>query len=232
MVSPVSTGSVPIPLWLPYSGLPVFIAEKAKTPLAWLLFWTVVQLDCQRHRTPGIVEITPTELGALCGMTGEQVLKNLPKLRKTGTLRCFLPDNAEEDALLQVITPLETPIPWQAVRDAQPFLRALPDHAFRYAHACEDQPPPAGRDQADPLLREVIDLYFDNVSMKMNAFILDELSLIARQYDLPMIRRVFAKARVKEVQGLSWILGEIRREKQIKERAAANKTGAEKPSYS
>src|SRR5690606_29490958 len=137
---------------------------------------------------------------------------------KSGVMRSFLPDNEEEDALFEIITPLATPTPWEEVRKNHPELFSLPDHQFRYATATATEAPPPTKDGHDPKLKEVVDLYLDNVSMKMNAFILDELRLIAARFDLPMVRKVFARARTKEVQSLAWILREIRLEQKVKEK--------------
>jgi hypothetical protein len=219
----------PSPDWIAFSGLPRHLAEACKSPLVWPVFRAVVDLDCARQRLPGVVEVSLADLGALCGLPAEQVGKALRKARKAGVLRCFLPDNDEEEALLQVVAPLPTPISWEQVRRAHAFLREAPDHAFRYARAATDEPVATDRETADPKLREVIDLYFNTVSMKMNAFILDELALIARQFDLALVRKVFARARAREVQGLSWILSEVRREQraadEAKEKRSRGQTG-------
>lgn len=222
------------PRWILHSGLAMRLATECKTPNAWLLFRTLVEMDCEASPSrPGIVEASFGALGERAGLEPKKVETALKKLRKAGVVRCFLPDNEEEEGLYQIAAPLETPVAWEEVRRSVPGMLDLPDHAFRYALAPPDEVPsevaletatPGGDGDdapaADPKLRAVIDLYLDNVSMKMNALILDELRLIAARFDLPLVRKVFARAKAKEVQGLSWILAEIRREQRIKEKAA------------
>lgn len=211
-------GFIRFPLWIERSGLPARLAEECKTPLAWMIFRKVVELDCARNRTPGVVEVSLRDLAELTAIDAKKLEATIRKMRKCAVLRSFLPDNEEEEALFEVIAPLATPIPWEEVRKAVPELFHLSDRQFRYAHAREDAPPPSP-DGTDPKLKEVVDLYLDNVSMKMNAFILDELRLIASRFDLPLVRKVFARARTREVQSLAWILREIRIETKAKRKS-------------
>lgn len=210
------------PIWLERSGLPRALNESCKSPLAWTVFKKIVELDCASNRqSPGLVEVSLERLGELTGLPPAKVEQNAKKLRKAGFLRAFLPDNEEEDALFQVAAPLQTPVSWEELRKTTPEWFEFADWQFRYATETPEDIPvrPDEKQVADPKLREVVDLYFDNVSMKMNSMILDQLVLISRRFDIALIRRVFAKARQREVQGLSWILSEARREQIIKEKA-------------
>ncbi len=207
------------PAWIEHSGLPVFLFEKCKSPQAWVVFKKIVELDCALNRDPGTVEISIDTLAGRLGMDAKKTRQALTKLRKGGVLRSFLPDNDEEEALFQVVVPLPTPTSWEEVRRMEPDLFGLSDDAFRYARPVEAAAA-ENNDDHDSKLREVVSLYLDNVSMKMNAFILDELRLINRRFDLPLVRKVFARARKKEIQTLGWILREIRREQDILDRAA------------
>jgi hypothetical protein len=162
------------------------------------------------------VEISLLEIETLTGLTSAQSNAAARKLRKAGLLRYFVPDNEEEPALFQIITPLHTPLPWTEVREREPALQTAPDHSFRYAkETAEALPPDADSPKADDRVREVTDLYLDLVSMKLNTFVLDEIRLIALRYDIGLVRKVFARARQKEVQSLAWILKEVRREMEI-----------------
>ncbi len=221
------TPNTEFPLWIERSGLPRHLAEVCKTPNAWLLFRKIVELDMATNRLPGTVEVSLEALQELTGLTPAQSAAAARKLRKAGIMRCFLPDNEEEAALFQVITPLETPTPWADVREREPALVEAPDHAFRYAHESPDAPPPeAASPEAEPRIREVADLYLDMVSTRLNTFVLDELRLIAMRYDPGLVRKVFARARQKEVHSLSWILKEVRREIEIdKQRKKEKESG-------
>lgn len=198
------------PRWLELSGLPVYLAEQAKGPAAWLLFRKLVELDCERNaRAGGSVDASLASLHAVTGLSPDQVRKTVKKLRKAGLVRCFLPDNDEEDGLFQIIAPVPTPVPWQDVRATHPDLGELDASAFRYATAPENAPP-GGDEAPDDVMRAVVDLYLDNISMKLNAITAEELGLIARRYDLGLVRKVFARAKAKEVRTLGWVLREIR----------------------
>lgn len=217
-----SNGWIVFPLWIERSGLPLHLNESCKSPHAWALFRKIVELDIAAHPdAPGTVEIGVAALGDLVGLDAARTRQVLAKLRKGGVLRSFLPDNDEEEALFQPLAPLPTPVGWEEVRRRDADLASAPDEAFRYALAPAEQP--VGDAQAvdhDPKLREVVNLYLDSVSMKLNAFVLDELRLISARFDMALVRKVFLRAKAKEIQTLGWILKEIRRERDIKEKAA------------
>jgi hypothetical protein len=216
------------PLWILHCGLPQHLAGQCKTPNAWLLFRTIVERDMADNRLPSTVEISLDELQRLTGLTPAQSEAAAKKLRKAGVIRCFLPDNEEESALFQVITPLQTPLPWTSVREQVPQLLDAPDHSFRYAHESPEAPPPdASSPEADPRVREVADLYLDLVSTRLNTFVLDELRLIAMRYDLALVRKVFARARQKEIHSLSWILKEVRSEIELEKKRKEQKAQSE-----
>lgn len=218
-------GLIKFPAWIERSGLPRHLAETTKSPHPWWVLRKIVELDMDTNRIPGTVEASLDDVGALVGLSGDQVGTALKKLRKAGAVRSFLPDNTEEPALFQVVAPLPTPTPWRAVREAHADLRELPETAFRYAEAGAEAPPRDGApvEEFDTRLREVTDLYLGVVSMKMNTFVLDELWLIATRFDMALIRKAFARARAKQVQSLAWILKEIRVENKA---AAGEKPGA------
>jgi hypothetical protein len=216
-------GFLLFPLWIERSCLPQYLAEKCKNPHAWAVFRKIVELDLLSNSEPGTVEISARALGELLGVEPKKTYTAMKKLRKAGVVRAFLPDNEEEEALFQVMRPLETPVSYEQLRRSDPDLLRAPDEAFVYAIGPEDELQHDDLSDADPVLREVVNLYLDNVSMKMNAFIFDELRLIRSRFDLPLIRKVFAKAKKKEIQTLGWILKEARLEQQIREKAKKEK---------
>lgn len=220
-------GWIAFPLWIERSGLPAHMNAACKSPHAWAVFRKIVELDIARNPdAPGTVEIGIAALGDLVGLDAAKTRQALVKLRKSGALRSFLPDNDEEEALFQPIAPMPTPISWEALRAGDRDLARAGDEAFRYARAAADAPPSDAEPQDaepqddDPKLREVANLYLDNVSMKLNAFVLDELRLIAARFDMALVRKVFLRAKAKEIGTLGWILKEIRRESEIKEKVA------------
>lgn len=196
------------PLWIEWSGLPQHLYDLGKGPAAWLLFRKIVEIDIASHRSaPGVVEVSYATLTAATGLPPDKTRKCVKTLRKGKLLRAFLPDSDDEDALFEVLTPLVTPVPVEELIRDRPELARVSIESLRYALA------PARDENPSASLNRVVDLYMDLVSMKMNAFILDELRLITERCDIDLVERVFARAKKRGVQSLSWILAELRREK-------------------
>lgn len=198
-----------IPGWLVRSGLPAHLNQLANSPAAWSLFRAVVELDVQRNPSrPGTVEAPLADFAAHAGIDPERIPKLVPALRRARAVRCFLPESAEESALFQVLCPLETPVPAAEIARTDPAYARVPLEHMRYATAA-DAP---ALDPADSL-KETIDDYFDMVSMRMNAFTLDDLRLIAQRYDRELVLSVFDRARKRSDRpGLGWIMAELRKE--------------------
>ncbi len=205
------------PLWLELSGLPAYIHEKAKSGFAWSVFHKIVELDIAANRSaPGLVEISINDLGDRCGLDEKKINTAIKGLRKAKVLRAFLPDNAEETALFQMITPIPTPKTPDEVRAHHPDLFLETPWPPRYAVAAEE---PGDSEDDKAKIKRVVDLYLDCFSMKMNSLILDELQLIADRYDEELIKKVFDRARERGASSLGWIMSEIRREMKIKAKA-------------
>ena len=64
-------------------------------------------------------------------------------------------------------------------------------------------------DGRERVLQEIVDLYFNAVGLKMNAFVLDELRLLRQQFPIEQVRKVFRRAQVNEIRSLHWILREL-----------------------
>jgi hypothetical protein len=198
-----------IPEWLVHSGLPARLNGLANSPAAWPLFRAIVEQDLRRNPSrPGIVEATLAEIAAPAGIDPERIPRLVPALRRARAVRCFLPETAEETALFQVLCPLETPVPAAEVARTHPAFARVPLERMRYATAT-DAPPPDPSES----LKKTVDDYFDLVSMRMNAFTLDDLRLIAQRYDRELVLSVFDRARKRSDRpGLGWIMAELRKE--------------------
>ncbi len=196
------------PLWLLHSGLPGHLGELSGSAASWTLLRAVVELDIERNPSrPGVVEVPLAELAERTGFKPRALRASITALRKAGCIRAFLPDSVEEPALFEVRVPLPTPIaPADVVRLHAQFDRT-PVTDLRYATAPADEAAHADK------LQRVVDLYLDLFSMRMNAFILDELRLICDRCDLELVERVFHRAKKNGAKSLSWILAELRREK-------------------
>ncbi len=196
------------PLWLLHSGLPEHLGAIAGNAAAWALLRAVVELDIGANPArPGIVETPLCELARRTGFKPRALRSSVTALRKAGCLRAFLPESNEEPALFEVRVPLPTPIPPQDVLRAHPEFERTALADLRYATAPEAEPAHAEK------LQRVVDLYLDLFSMRMNAFILDELRLISDRCDIELVERVFQRAKKNGARSLSWILAELRREK-------------------
>jgi len=196
------------PLWLELSGLPALLSKKTKGSAGWLLFKKISELDCERNTAPGTVEIPLGELENRTGISSDAARKVALSLRKLKILASFLPDNDEEAALFRIITPLITPISAEEIRNANPRLFEQGLEYFRYVDDCvaisENE---ISADNTD--LKEVVDLYFDGIGLKMNAFILDELRMLPQRFSMPEVRNVFRRARKNEIRSLHWVIQEL-----------------------
>lgn len=198
------------PLWLEYSGLPQLLAEKVKGSAGWPAFKKIVELDCASNSEPGTVEISLEDLAAKLGLAAGAVRKSILSMRKLKLLACFLPESDEEAALLKLRTPLLTPVSPSKLKKELPHLFSE-THYFRYYddyRADED-----ADESADPVLQEIVDLYFNAVGLKMNAFVLDELRLLRHRFPIEQVRRTFRRAQQNEIRSLHWILRELVRQK-------------------
>lgn len=207
------------PLWLEFSGLPRFLSEKCRGPAGWLLFKKIVELDCERNSAPGTVEISLKELEERCGVSPDKARKAAEVLRKQKLLAFFLPDNDEESGLFRVVTPLQTPVAPEALRQAQPHLFEQAEVRFRYVDDCVDTGDSDAAPYSDPHLKTVVDLYFDVVGLKMNVFILDELRMLPQKFSMAEIQSAFSRARKNEIRSLRWVIQELVRRKKKNEDA-------------
>jgi DNA-binding transcriptional ArsR family regulator len=190
-------------LWLEWSGLPAALNKLRAN--GWLVFKTLVEIDCRAARRPGIVEVSVAELAERCGLTPEAVAKVVEALRKKKYLRCFLPDHPDETALIEIRAPIATPIPPEEVarRVLDPHLRDVLQ--YRYAH-----PPEAPADMGK--IQEVVDLYLNRISQKMNSFILEQIEIVAARFAIEDIRRTVDRAARHEIRTIGWVLKELIRE--------------------
>lgn len=211
------------PKWLEHSGLPQLLTQKCRGVHGWLLFKKIVELDCERNSAPGTVEISLQELERLSGLPSDKTRKAAIPLRKLKTLAFFLPDNDEEAALFRVVTPLHTPVSPEEIRRAEPHLFSESGEYFRYHDDCEAlSPEEDDLPSNDPDLKTVVDLYFDVVGLRMNAFILDELRMLPQKFTMDEIRSAFSRARKNEIHSLRWVIQDLVRRRK--------KTEAEPPS--
>ncbi len=202
------------PLWIDHSGLPAWLNAEVRAG-AWVVFKKIVELDCAANAIPDIVEVKPVELAEWTGLSADVVMKILAKLRQKRLIGACLSASPEESALLQIEIPLKTPVSAAEVcrQDGALF---HPGMRLRYAYPIEEPPGDEVR------LQQVVDLYFNNISMRINSFVLDELRLVARRFSLDSIRTVFGRAGLNDVHDLKWAVRELiklspRRQDQMEE---------------
>jgi hypothetical protein len=210
--APVSEPMAASPLWLAHSGLPEWLNQQVNRS-AWLVFKTVVELDCARNARPGTVEVTPQDLAAWCGLEAEAVMRTLEGLRRKKCVALFLPEHPEEMALVEIKVPLPTPRSSAEVREQFPFNALGSEVRLRYASALEETEEGAARSEAGNKrdLERVIDLYFNVVGFKMNTFILDELRLLCQRFSRQEVEKTFARAQKNDIRSLGWIVKELYR---------------------
>lgn len=205
------------PLWLEFSGLPSWINGKVRSG-AWVVFKKIVELDCQQNAIPDIVEAAPVEIAQWTGLSCDIVVKILAKFRQKRLIAMSQGGEPEELALIQIQIPIKTPVsPSEVLRESgKAFLR--PGTRLRYAYPIDETPDDEIR------LQQVVDLYFNNISMKMNSFILDELRLVARRFTLESVRKTFNRASLNDAPELRWAVREL-----IKESAPEDEAGTPSP---
>ena len=205
------------PLWLEFSGLPRMLSAKVRGGSGWPVFKKLVELDLAGNLIPDTVEITLEELEWRCGVGAGAARKAILSLRKLKLVTCFLPETDEEQALIRIRVPLETPEGMSEIVAKWPALFPNDPRAFRYSAPwaeVEARKQAEPNPRVDPVLQEVVDLYFNTVGLKMNAFILDELKLIRERYPLDALRRQFRRAQQNEIHSLSWVVKELVRSRQ------------------
>jgi hypothetical protein len=191
------------PAWLEWVGLPEHLNTRVRQG-AWPVFKKLVELDCETNFRPAPFEITVTELARRTGTKADALVKVLEALRKKRFISCFLPEHPDEEMLCQVTTPLPLPGARDAVLARLP--RSMQRDELRYLDEVEIG------DQSREQLRELVDSYMNNVSHKMNAFILDEIKMLAVRFRTDQIRRIFARARTLGIDSLGWVTRELVRE--------------------
>jgi len=190
------------PLWIEFSGLPEFVNTKIRKE-AWSVFKKIVELDCEANLEPGVLDISLQDLGSRTGLSPQIVEKCLNGLRKKKLLACFIPDNPLEKCLIRIVIPLKTPIPAQDLKKQRSDLFPPGSDFFRYFDERIAQP------EDDEALREIIDLYFNTIGLKMNFFILDELRLLRQRFPLSDVKRVFESAKRLEIKNLRWVMRQL-----------------------
>jgi hypothetical protein len=191
------------PAWLELSGLPEWLNARVRQG-AWPVFKKLVEADCEVNYRPAPFEMPVSELARRTGQKVEVVGRILAGLRRKRLISCFIPEHPDENLLCRITTPLPLPEPRDVVLAHLP--RAMQRDELRYL----DQV--ALSDEAEALLREVVDGYLNNVSQKMNPMILDELRLVAVRFPRDRIRKMFARARHAGVDSLTWVTRELIRE--------------------
>ncbi len=190
--------------WLELSGLPEQL--NAVRANGWLVFKTIVELDCRLNRQPDAVEISLDELGARCGLDWEKTAKVVLALQKKKYLACFVPDNPDEEGLFQVRVPVRTPRSADevAMTATDPYLRDAT--TFRYVAK------PVESSEQTEKVQKVLDLYLNQLSQKVNSFIVDQVEVIAQRFPIEAIERTIERAARHEIRSIGWVAKELIRD--------------------
>jgi hypothetical protein len=201
--------------WLEWSGLPA--ALNGVRANGWLVFRQLIEIDCRAGRRPGIVEAAVSEVAERTGLPTETVARVIEALRKKKYLKCFLPEHPDEPGLIEIRTPIVTPLSPEAVARRVPNPHLRDTSQYRYAHPLETPPAETAKIQA------VVDLYLNRMSQKMNSFILEQIEMVAGRFEMEAIQRTIDRAANHDIRAIGWVLKEL-----IRERGKRAKKGGQK----
>ncbi len=190
--------------WLEWSGLPEELNRLHGH--AWVVFKKIVELDCQVSRRPGTIEIPVANLAVRCGLDAARTVQVVELLRREKYLRCFLPTEYDESALIEIRLPVKTPRTADEVAHDCPDPHLKNPGMFRYA----DVEPEDGDDEM--LVQQVIDLYMDRISSKMNCFILEQIEMTASRFPMHKIRYHVERAANHNIREFGWVMKELIRD--------------------
>lgn len=190
--------------WLELSGLPAELNKVRAN--GWLVFKTLVEMDCRAHRQPEAVEASLEELARRCGLDWERVGKILEALCKKKALACFVPDNPDEEGLYQIRVPVKTPKSAEetALEATDPQLRDA--SLFRYVDEEEDS------DEMMKKTQKIVDVYLNKLSHKVNSFIVGEIEILARRFPMDKIELTMDRAARHEIRSIGWVVKELIRD--------------------
>jgi DNA-binding Lrp family transcriptional regulator len=178
---------------------------------AWAVFREIVDRDCQEHPLmPGEIRCGLAELGKATGLAPEKVGKAIKKLVRGKYIRAFVPDNFFEECIIQVSSPLDTPVPAEKIQAAQQiglatewrYTRALGDHLGRDQKDQRD--PKDAKGEADPISQKaspeiseqwLLDRIMGVSAGAVNAFTLDRIRWMAAKWGIEDIKVAWENVR-------------------------------------
>lgn len=189
----------PYPAWINYSGFAAWLTNKSGgESAAWLLFKTLIDIDCRY----AVSQRVDTPIDALTGPTGltiRQIKATMEIYRELALARYYIPEEESENALIEINTPLPTPKTHRQV-----IAMEIPDPAIAVHRFC-DCPEAREMDPNDPVLQEIIDLYLDTCSVRVNAFIVDRLKALRHRADIGAIRWAFKTTKKNNSHSLDMV---------------------------
>lgn len=190
--------------WIQWSGLPVELNRVRAH--GWIVFKTLMELDCLANRQPDAVECSLEDLGVMCGLDWEKAAKVVEALRKKKYLAAFVPDNPDEPGLYKIRAPIKTPLtPEQvALATTDPHLR----DPTRYRYATE----PKKQGENVEKIQRVVDLYLNKLSHRVNSFIVDEIEVLVERFPMDKIEQTIDRAARHEIRSIGWVVKELIRD--------------------
>ena len=190
--------------WLEWSGLPAEL-NRARNG-AWPVLRKLAELDCRANREPGGIEVSAEELAERCGMAVDAIGKCLEVLRKRALLKYYLPEEPSEAGLLEIITPLPTPLSPKDVAQRVHSATLRDTSAYRYTRVAVASSADTAKVQA------VVDLYLNHLSQRMNSLVLEQIQIAARRFELEEIERIVQRADRHNLRNMGWVIKELLRE--------------------
>lgn len=178
------------------------LCAETRGSAAWLILRTLIDLDLAQHSTPGTLDLPITELAIRAGLEPAPTTRALKQLQKAKCITAFIPQHEDENALIKIATPLRTPLNHADV---------LASHTSHSSHASHLQNhrycdcPETDNSAPLPAVQTTVDLYFNTCSLKMNAFILDRLTILTAATTPDKLRRTFYRAQKTGIRSLSTI---------------------------
>jgi len=192
------------PLWLEVAGYPAYLNEKIRSG-AWTVFKKLIELDCAANARPDVFSASVAFIADRVGLDAKVVERVIRGLRKEQLLRFYLPDDPDEEAMFQFITPFRPPTPPETARERVAALTVQKPERLRYIDEI-----PASDPAADSLVQQVVDAYLGAFGPRINSFVLDELALLAGRFPLDEIRDAFARAVQTKSPSLWRVVADLR----------------------
>ncbi|MCX7045102.1 MAG: hypothetical protein NTX50_06415 [Candidatus Sumerlaeota bacterium] len=174
------------PLWLEIAGYPEYLSQKIRQG-AWPVFKKLIETDAATNERPGVFTISLKAVAQGAGVEVKVAGRVIEGLRKEKMLRFYMPEHEEEEAMFQFLTPFSPPMDADQIRAKLRERSGHKPERLRYLDETATHGP-----IAENQVQQVVDAYLDTFGLRINSFVLDELSLLAGRFPVEAIRAAFS----------------------------------------